>query len=334
MDQANAINQREALFAPARKGAATSKSGIAPNSSGTSKDDELMAATANVTDGLRRTRQLLEQELERSSLSTQVLGMPFTDLGNEEYGLWRHWPVERSSQTLTLTSDQYTSFAGLLQASKNIITTMQKADTLDRLLILAALLFFGLVCLLIIKRRILDRGIRAATLVSRLAGGGSAAHISKNIKSSLASGLTSVAATGTSIAASVAMSSYSTTPASKVQEASISPASAVASAPSTLSIDPALVTTIPLSLVNMEGSTSYAASETTSAAAAPTEVALTQDIFVDEVEDVALDSDPLGVDLGDDVDLAELDEEVPLDYHQDEDADTEESPRLHIADEL
>jgi protein transport protein SEC20 len=81
MDQANAINQREALFAPARKGAATSKSGIAPNSSGTSKDDELMAATANVTDGLRRTRQLLEQELERSSLSTQVLGMPFTDLG-------------------------------------------------------------------------------------------------------------------------------------------------------------------------------------------------------------------------------------------------------------
>lgn len=33
-----------------------------------------MSATANVTDGLRRTRQLLEQELERSSLSTQMLG--------------------------------------------------------------------------------------------------------------------------------------------------------------------------------------------------------------------------------------------------------------------
>ena len=33
-----------------------------------------MNATANVTDGLRRTRQLLEQELERSSLSTQMLG--------------------------------------------------------------------------------------------------------------------------------------------------------------------------------------------------------------------------------------------------------------------
>jgi protein transport protein SEC20 len=39
-----------------------------------SKDDELMSATSNVTDGLRRTRQLMEQELERSVLSTQMLG--------------------------------------------------------------------------------------------------------------------------------------------------------------------------------------------------------------------------------------------------------------------
>jgi hypothetical protein len=36
--------------------------------------DELMSATANVTDGLRRTRQLMEQELEKSSLSAQMLG--------------------------------------------------------------------------------------------------------------------------------------------------------------------------------------------------------------------------------------------------------------------
>ena len=39
-----------------------------------SKDDELMSATANVTDGLRRTRQLMEQELEKSSLSAEMLG--------------------------------------------------------------------------------------------------------------------------------------------------------------------------------------------------------------------------------------------------------------------
>ena len=39
-----------------------------------SKEDELMSATMNVTDGLRRTRQLMEHELERSSLTTQMLG--------------------------------------------------------------------------------------------------------------------------------------------------------------------------------------------------------------------------------------------------------------------
>lgn len=74
MDQAAASSQRDALFASSRKGVSAPASAIAQNSSGSSKDDELMAATANVTDGLRKTRQLLEQELERSSLSTQVLG--------------------------------------------------------------------------------------------------------------------------------------------------------------------------------------------------------------------------------------------------------------------
>lgn len=64
---------------------------------------------------------------------------------------------------------------------------MQKADTLDRLLILAALLFFGLVCILIIKRRIIDRGIRAATLFSRIAGVGSKPVQQKIVPSALQS---------------------------------------------------------------------------------------------------------------------------------------------------
>jgi hypothetical protein len=48
---------------------------------------------------------------------------------------------------------------------------MQRADTLDRLLIFAALLFFGLVCLFIIKRRILDRGLRIVGVIGKLAPG-------------------------------------------------------------------------------------------------------------------------------------------------------------------
>jgi hypothetical protein len=45
---------------------------------------------------------------------------------------------------------------------------MQRADTLDRLLILAALFFFGLVCLFIVKRRILDRGLRVFGVIGKL----------------------------------------------------------------------------------------------------------------------------------------------------------------------
>lgn len=147
IDAQNASSQREELFKSANRTFASVKTVNGP----TSKEDELMSATANVTDGLRRTRQLMEQELEKSSLSAQML--------------------ERSSQTLQLTTNQYTSFSDLLTTSKNIITTLEKADVLDRLLILAALVFFFLVCLLIIKRRIIDRGIRAASLVGRVAGG-------------------------------------------------------------------------------------------------------------------------------------------------------------------
>lgn len=75
IDSSNASSQREALFGTARGSAGRSSSQSATTPASTSKDDELMNATANVTDGLRKTRQLLEQELERSSMSTQILGM-------------------------------------------------------------------------------------------------------------------------------------------------------------------------------------------------------------------------------------------------------------------
>lgn len=46
--------------------------------------------------------------------------------------------------------------------SKQLITALEKSDWLDRLLITSALVFFFLVALFILKKRILDRGIRVA----------------------------------------------------------------------------------------------------------------------------------------------------------------------------
>lgn len=51
---------------------------------------------------------------------------------------------------------------GLLGASKQLVTALEKADWLDRLLIFACLAFFALVVLFILKQRIVDRGLRIA----------------------------------------------------------------------------------------------------------------------------------------------------------------------------
>ena len=51
---------------------------------------------------------------------------------------------------------------GLLGTSKQLVTALEKADWLDRLLIFVALIFFALVILFILKQRIVDRGLRIA----------------------------------------------------------------------------------------------------------------------------------------------------------------------------
>lgn len=107
-----------------------------------------MTASTDITNGLRRTLALMQQELDRSVLSNQLL--------------------EDSSNSLRMTGEQYSTFANLLNTSKAIINSLERADTLDRLLILAALVLFGLVCAWIIKRRVLDRGLRIFSLASRL----------------------------------------------------------------------------------------------------------------------------------------------------------------------
>jgi protein transport protein SEC20 len=57
---------------------------------------------------------------------------------------------------------------GLLGTSKQLVTALEKADWLDRLLIFAGLAFFALVVLFILKQRIVDRGLRIAFWWTRL----------------------------------------------------------------------------------------------------------------------------------------------------------------------
>jgi protein transport protein SEC20 len=101
-----------------------------------------MRTTATLTDALRRTEQRLRAELDRSTLSTQLL----------------------TSQTATLrqTSEAHGRLGGLLETSKGLITALERTDWLDRVLILGALGVFLLACAWIVKVRVFDRAVGIA----------------------------------------------------------------------------------------------------------------------------------------------------------------------------
>ena len=101
-----------------------------------------MKANSDVTDALRRTVSLMQAELERSVLTTQML--------------------DSSTATLRSTSLQHDVLNSVMFTSKQLITALEKSDWLDRILIISGFVFFLLVVLFILKQRIIDRGFRIA----------------------------------------------------------------------------------------------------------------------------------------------------------------------------
>ncbi|KAF9005084.1 Sec20-domain-containing protein [Cyathus striatus] len=105
-------------------------------------DDALMKANSDVTEALRRTIAVMQGELERSVLTTQML--------------------DSSSATLRTASSQHDTLSSLMTTSKQLITALEKSDWLDRILMLSAFAFFLLVILFILKQRFIDRTVRIA----------------------------------------------------------------------------------------------------------------------------------------------------------------------------
>lgn len=131
-----------------------------------------MNATSDVTEGLRRTMQLMQQELDRSLVSNEILGLPFLLLGFTLLGeLYTHIKClvtpEQSTATMEMTSNQYSTFSTLLTTSKALITSLERADVLDRLILLFAFIFFCLCCAWVVKRRVVDKGLRVAGALSK-----------------------------------------------------------------------------------------------------------------------------------------------------------------------
>src|SRR5208282_2747118 len=91
-----------------------------------SNDSSLLTAANDVTLALKRTHALLEQELEKSTLSLETL--------------------EHSSQTLRQLENKYDVFDMLLRGSKRLIVELERADKWDRWMIYGGLAMFGLTC--------------------------------------------------------------------------------------------------------------------------------------------------------------------------------------------
>ncbi|KAG6377555.1 hypothetical protein JVT61DRAFT_15370 [Boletus reticuloceps] len=107
------------------------------------KEDVLIKANNNfVTDALQRTIGLMQKELEQSVLSSQLL--------------------ESSTANLQSASQAHDMLNLVIGTSKQLVTALEQTDWLDRVFIIAALVFFGLVVLFILKQRILDTGLRVA----------------------------------------------------------------------------------------------------------------------------------------------------------------------------
>ncbi|KAF9653515.1 Sec20-domain-containing protein [Thelephora ganbajun] len=140
--------------------------------------DALTKANNDVTEALRRTINLMQGELERSVLSTQML--------------------DASTATLRSTSSTYDTLDDILMASKQLVTALEKADRMDKLLIMAGLVFFFLVVLFILKQRVIDRGIRIALFWTRFIP-----RKAKTVEDILERGDLKVTSTATSIATSI-----------------------------------------------------------------------------------------------------------------------------------
>jgi len=178
------LSNREELF----RSATVSES---IDSNGKVTEDALMRANNDVTEALRRTIGLMQGELERSVLSTQML--------------------DSSTATLRSTSATHDALDSVLILSKHLITALEKADKMDRLLIIAGMVFFFLVILFILKQRVVDRGLRIAFFWTRFipSGASKAAAASNKMERGELTATVTVIAGGVTTVASTLVTSLS-----------------------------------------------------------------------------------------------------------------------------
>ncbi|KAL9230732.1 hypothetical protein vseg_006046 [Gypsophila vaccaria] len=94
----------------------------------------MTSAAESITESLRRTRQLMHQEVERSASTL----MTFED----------------STGVLKKAEKEYTGHRSLLSRTRNLLSTMQRQGVIDRIVLIVGFLAFSLAVLYVVSKRI------------------------------------------------------------------------------------------------------------------------------------------------------------------------------------
>ncbi|CAN6469142.1 unnamed protein product [Victoria cruziana] len=108
----------------------------------------MTSAAESITESLRRTRQLMVQEVERSANTLLTF--------------------DNSTSVLRKAEGEYKGHRSLLMRTRNLLSTMQRQDIIDRIILVVGFLFFASVVFYIFTKRIgllkLQRKLSSALL--------------------------------------------------------------------------------------------------------------------------------------------------------------------------
>ncbi|CAH9128853.1 unnamed protein product [Cuscuta epithymum] len=93
----------------------------------------MTSAAESITESLRRTRQMMVQEVERSASTLMTF--------------------EESTEVLRKAESEYKGHRSLLMRTRNLLSTMQRQDVLDRVILVVGFLLFSLAVLFVVSKR-------------------------------------------------------------------------------------------------------------------------------------------------------------------------------------
>lgn len=116
----------------------------------------MTSAAESITESLRRTRQIMVQEVERSANTLMAF--------------------EESTGVLKKAEKEYKGHHSLLMRTRNLLSTMQRQDVIDRLVLIVGFLLFSLAVLYVVSKRIgllkLHRAVTSAIKAGMTKGAG------------------------------------------------------------------------------------------------------------------------------------------------------------------